>query len=85
MNENIKKLSNIAWNYANRNCRNIDEFSYLYSDKFSNLIIEECVAQGNILASHYIDTQSERDQVMLIASICDYSSEIKKHFGVKDD
>jgi hypothetical protein len=51
--------------------------------KFAELIIEECIEQGDTLAKYYIDTHSEQEQVMLLASIADYSNEIKKHFGVE--
>jgi hypothetical protein len=51
--------------------------------KFAELIIEECIEQGDTLAKHYIDTHPEQEQVMLLASIADYSNEIKKHFGVE--
>ena len=52
--------------------------------KFAELIVRECIQQGNTLANHYINTQSEQDQVMLLASIADYSNEIRKHFGVEE-
>lgn len=52
--------------------------------KFAELIIEECIEQGDTLAKHYIDTHPEQEQVMLLASIADYSNEIKKHFGVEE-
>ena len=50
---------------------------------FAELIIQECIQCGNVLAKHYIDTHTEKDQAMLLASIADYSSEIRKHFGVE--
>lgn len=52
--------------------------------KFAELIIQECIQCGNVLAKHYIDTHTEKDQAMLLASIADYSSEIRKHFGVEE-
>jgi hypothetical protein len=54
-----------------------------FLNKFAQLIVEECLEQGSILAKHYIDTHREQEQVMLLASIADYSAEIKKHFGVE--
>jgi len=51
--------------------------------KFMELIVKECIEQGDTLAKYYIDTHSEQEQVMLLASIADYSNEIKKHFGVE--
>jgi hypothetical protein len=53
-------------------------------DRLAELIVRECLEQGSILAKHYIDTHPEQEQVMLLASIADYSSEIKKHFGVEE-
>jgi hypothetical protein len=52
-------------------------------EKFAKLIVRECLEQSSILANHYIDTHSEQEQVMLLASIADCSSQIKKHFGVE--
>ena len=52
--------------------------------KFAELIVRECIEQGNTLANHYINTHPEQEQVMLLASIADYSSEIRKHFGVEE-
>lgn len=51
--------------------------------KFAELIVQECIGQGDALANHYINTHPEQEQVMLLASIADYSNEIKKHFGVE--
>ena len=53
-------------------------------NKFAELIVRECIEQGDTLAKHYIDTHPEQEQVMLLASIADYSKEIKKHFGVEE-
>jgi hypothetical protein len=53
-------------------------------EKFAELIVKECIEQGDTLAKHYIDTHPEQEQVMLLASIADYSKEIKKHFGVEE-
>ena len=51
-------------------------------EKFAELIVRECIEQGNNLANHYINTHPEQVQVMLLASIADYKNEIKQHFGV---
>ena len=53
-------------------------------EKFAELIVQECIKQGDTLAKHYIDTHLEQEQVMLLASIADYSNEIKQHFGVDE-
>lgn len=52
------------------------------TEKFAELIIRECLKQGDALANYYIDNHSEHDQAMLLASIADYSEAIKQHFGV---
>ena len=51
--------------------------------KFAELIVRECLEQGSILSKHYIDTHPEQEQVILLASIADYSSEIKQHFEIE--
>ena len=60
----------------------------MYADidlhKFAESIIKECIERGNDLAKHYINNHSEQEQVFLLASIADYSNEIKKHFGVEE-
>jgi hypothetical protein len=80
MNEKLKELKNRAFEMT--------EWGELYYDvileRFGELIIEECIGQGDTLANHYINTHSEQEQVILLASIADYSNEIKKHFGVEE-
>ena len=51
-------------------------------EKFAELIVQECLSLGDVLSKHYMNTHSARDQSMLLASIADYTNEIKKHFGV---
>jgi hypothetical protein len=72
MNERIRELAEQVYGSAHH-----DDF------KFAELIVRECLEQSSILANHYIDTHSEQEQVMLLASIADCSSQIKKHFGVE--
>ena len=50
--------------------------------KFARLIVEECVKCSGDLIKHYIETHCEQEQVLLLASIADYTNEIKKHFGM---
>jgi hypothetical protein len=52
--------------------------------KFAELIVRECLGCSNNLANYYIDNHSEKEQTLLLASIADYSNEIKKHFGVEE-
>jgi hypothetical protein len=52
--------------------------------KFAELIVRECLSLGDVLSKHYMNTHSARDQAMLLASIADYTNEIKKHFGVAE-
>jgi hypothetical protein len=56
----------------------------IVKDKFAELLVLECIERGNDLAKHYINNHSEQEQVFLLASIADYSNEIKKHFGVQE-
>ena len=52
--------------------------------KFAELIVREFIERGDVLVKHYINNHSEQEQVFLLASIADYSNEIKKHFGVEE-
>ena len=58
--------------------------SHEATERFAELIVRECIERGNDLAKHYINNHSEQEQVFLLASIADYSNEIKKHFGVEE-
>ena len=91
MNERIKLLAEQAKKYALDAMIKITDkeqalkvYSETYDTKFAELIVRECIEQGDTLAKHYIDTHPEQEQVMLLASIADYSKEIKKHFGVEE-
>lgn len=53
-------------------------------ERFVEAIIKECIKQGDTLINHYINTHPEQEQVMLLASIADYSNEIRKHFGIEE-
>lgn len=53
------------------------------TEKFAELIIQECIQSSNDLAKHYINNHPEQEQSFLLASIADYSNEIKKRFGVE--
>ncbi len=82
MNEQIKKLVEQATKHYPA-IKSSGEFSTFDKEKFAELIIQECIQCGNVLAKCYIDNHPEQEQVMLLAAIADYSNEIKKHFGVK--
>ena len=86
MNERIRELAKEALDYAEKNqSSEVQQHWFkLYNEKFAELIVRECIKQGDTLAKHYIDTHPEQEQVMLLASIADYSKEIKKHFGVEE-
>lgn len=80
MNERIIEMAiEAGFNPVNCTGSNVPLF-----EKFAELIIEECIERGDTLAKHYIDTHPEQEQVMLLASIADYSNEIKKHFGIEE-
>jgi hypothetical protein len=51
---------------------------------FAELIVQECLNQGDKLSKHYIDTHTEQEQSMLLAAVADYSQAIKHHFGVEE-
>ena len=81
MNEQIKQL----WVQAAEKTQGDSwEEQTKFIERFAELIVKECIEQGDTLAKHYIDTHPEQEQVMLLASIADYSKEIKKHFGVDE-
>ena len=52
-------------------------------EKFAELIVRECLKCSDSLSKHYIENHPEKEQVLLLASIADYSNEIRKHFGVE--
>lgn len=80
MNEQIIEMAiKAGFNPVNCTGSNVPLF-----EKFAELIIRECIGQGDTLANHYINTHSDQEQVLLLASIADYSNEIKKHFGVEE-
>jgi aspartate oxidase len=79
MNERIRELAEQA------------EFSekdlHIQGDNFqmfAELIVRECLKCSDSLSKHYIENHPEKEQVLLLASIADYSNEIRKHFGIKE-
>jgi hypothetical protein len=86
MNGRIKELSRQAWEWAEQQEYKdaTQEFSDILEQKFAELIIQECLGCSNNLANHYINNHSEKEQTLLLAAIADYSSEIRKHFGVSE-
>jgi hypothetical protein len=90
MNERIKQLAEkagfVLWGEETWNPGDAIDWSSRYDaelTKFVELIVKECLGCSNNLANHYIDNHSEKEQTLLLASIADYSNEIKKHFGVE--
>jgi len=57
--------------------------SYFDKEKFAELIVRECLKCGDNLSKYYIENHPEKEQVLLLASIADYSNQIKQHFGVE--
>jgi len=94
MNERIRLLAEQADNYAEQTVHYYNgqfegltwegKLKQARDTKFAELLIKECIERGNDLAKHYINNHSEQEQVFLLASIADYSNEIKKHFGVEE-
>jgi hypothetical protein len=85
MNKRIKELAEQAGVFAGDfagagiySIHNKDEV-----EKFAELIIQECIQLKDPLVKHYIYSHAEQDQAFLLAALTDYSSEIKKHFGVE--
>ena len=65
-----------------------DEHYFMYREEVDGLIeliVRECMLCSDSLAKHYINTHPEKEQVWLLAAIADYSNEIEKHFGVKNE
>ena len=92
MNERLKLLADQAEDYAvaeyekwipTPDFSGIPNIRKIFNEKFAELIVRECLGCSNNLANHYIDNHSEKEQTLLLASIADYSNEIKKHFGVE--
>lgn len=87
MNDRIKELAVKAganWNHGDFNMGSSVEFQEDDLEKFAELIVRECVNCSDDLVKHYIANHNESDQTLLLASIADYTSEIKKHFGVEE-
>ena len=92
MNPRIKELHKQAFDLVQYQLQTVgsdhpvmqNEQLEMVNQKFAELIVQECIEQGSILTKHYIDTRPEQEQVMLLASIADYSNEIKKHFGIEE-
>jgi len=83
MNQRFRQLAEqVEWRFADRLIGEFSEYDKRLL-KFAELIVQECIGQGDTLAKHYIDTHPEQEQVMLLAAISDYLKEIKKHFGVE--
>lgn len=84
MNERIKELIAQAREPLHNKNLPFNQGLTEYSEKFAELVVEECLKCGDLLVSHYIDAHPEQEQALLLAAIADYSSEIKKHFGVEE-
>ena len=86
MNERIKELIEQATEVRQPAPHsNQTENSIVFNkEKFAELIVRECVNCSDDLVKHYIANHNESDQTLLLASIADYTSEIKKHFGVEE-
>jgi predicted aconitase len=90
MNEQIKKI--VEETYVDvittRGMTVVEDGCYIVSpdrlEKYTYAVVKECLERGNILAKHYIDNFPEQEQVGLLASIADYSSELKRHFGIEE-
>jgi hypothetical protein len=80
VNSKIKQLANevgISYEYLNNTKQ------WVLIEKFAELIVQECLKCSDKLSKHYTENHSEKEQVLLLASIADYSNQIKQHFGVE--
>lgn len=84
MNERIRDIKDKLWSEEYWNNPNTDKLLSAQLKKFAELIVRECVNCSDDLVKHYIANHNESDQTLLLASIADYTSEIKKHFGVEE-
>jgi hypothetical protein len=80
MNERIKELYDQCFVVLEHDTPNTG----FDPNKFAELIVRECVNRGSVLATHYIEKHTEQEQTFLLAAVADYSTEIKKHFGVEE-
>lgn len=84
MNERIQELADEAAKFSAIMALPTGESGdKLFVEKFAELIVQKCMECSDPLIRHYIDKHPEQEQAFLLAAIADYSSEIKKHFGVK--
>ena len=84
MNERIRELANEIWAEEYWDHHNTDKLLPAQLNRFAELIVRECLHLSNPLVEHYIYSHDEQDQVFLLAAIADYTSEIKKHFGIEE-
>jgi hypothetical protein len=84
MNERIQELAYQADAYSDAMDIGGKNYIGLRDEYFAELIVRECMKCSDPLISHYIDKHPEQEQALLLAAIADYSSEIKKHFGVEE-
>ena len=82
MNERIQEL--LAQAYKEASVPGPIEDKVTVQEKFAELIVRECFKCSDSLSKHYIENHPEKEQVLLLASIADYSNEIRKHFGIEE-
>lgn len=80
-----KKIEELAEQCGFRSNPNVYDRNQSFDiEKFAELIVRECLKCGDNLSKYYIENHPEKEQVFLLASIADYSNEIRKHFGIKE-
>ena len=82
MNERIKELA--MQNERIWNLYTIGPVQRAEVEDFVEAIVRECINCNKPLIKYYIDAHPEQEQTLLLASISDYASEIKKHFGIEE-
>ena len=87
MNDKIKQLAEQAgfmlWQDEAHNPGDVIDWAARYDDeliKYTELVVQECLECSEDLSRHYIQNFSEQEQALLLASIADYSSAIKRKF-----
>lgn len=72
MNDRIQQLAEQAGLYASRETTDLDEWQFIRDEKFSELLIGECISKYDEWAEHSTDKTSFHMA----------QHNIKKHFGV---
>ncbi len=93
MNDNIKLFNELAIKYAQESLNDIAivnksgimyNYNDLYTEKFAQLIVLECLAHGKLTQSQAVVNGSEEYNAGREMGIEVFMNQIKKHFGVEE-